>query len=457
MQFLALDIGSSFLKGAVLDLDACRLGGVLREPFPEPLAGLSPGRFEVAPQAVVDAARQLVRRLLMQTTRCAGIVTSTQMGGVVLADERCEPLTNYLSWRDQRSVWRANDEPRSSFDRYRELLGEETATALGRDIKPGYMTSLLFWLTERGELPRGAWPLAIGDFVLARLCKSEPVAHPTAACGSVDVVRRQWRDEAWSRLGMGELRWPRMAEFFQPVGHWCEEGRSIPCYPALGDHACALAGVLLEEGELSLNISTGSQISQLTGDFRCGDYQTRPYLDSRFLNTITHIPAGRSLNVLVDLLTELARAQHVVLADPWPYLAQAVEAADDSELDVDLSFFAGPFGNQGRISGITTENLRVGPLFRAAFRSMAANYAALAQRISPARRWSRLVFSGGLAQNLEILRRMIRESLAGACRICAETEDTLRGLLVTALVVAGRAASVADASRMLAENANETI
>jgi sugar (pentulose or hexulose) kinase len=192
-----------------------------------------------------------------------------------------------------------------------------------------------------------------------------------------------------------------------------------------------------------------------------GDYQTRPYLDHRFLNTVTHIPAGRSLNVLVDLLSELARSQDLPLADPWPYLASAAEHAEtlagprteeQPGLQVDLAFFDGPLGNRGSITGITTDNLAVGPLFLAAFRAMARNYALLADRISPSHRWSRLVFSGGLAQNLAILRRLIRQSLPGDCRVCPETEDTLRGLLAAALVASRQSDSLADATRQLARD-----
>ncbi|MFO0820470.1 MAG: FGGY family carbohydrate kinase [Pirellulales bacterium] len=451
MRFLAIDIGSSFLKGAVLDLDRLSIEHVSREAFPEPRTGLAPGRFEVDPVATLAAAQRLLEKLLSHAPDAAEVVTSTQMGGLLFCDAQGQPLGNYISWRDQRASWQDEGSVDSSFARFAAQLGEPDALALGRDVKPGYMTSLLYWFVERGELPRvPALPMSIGDFVIARLCSSSPIAHPTAACGAVDVGSRTWRSDAWGRLGMGRLLWPNIGHFTDVVGEWKAGGRKLPCYPALGDHACALAGVALEEGELSLNISTGSQVSQLTSEFRSGAYQTRPYLDDRFLNTITHIPAGRALNTLVDLCTEMARLQGLAVADPWPWLVRAAEAASDSELEVDLSFFPGPLGDQGQITGITTENLGIGSLFRAAFRAMARNYATLANRLSPEQRWSRLVFSGGLAQNLEILRRMIREQIPGECRVCPETEDTLRGLLVTALVIAGRASNVIEATRQIA-------
>ena len=42
MRFLAIDLGSSFIKGAVLDLAARSFDHVRRRPFPGPLPNLPP-------------------------------------------------------------------------------------------------------------------------------------------------------------------------------------------------------------------------------------------------------------------------------------------------------------------------------------------------------------------------------------------------------------------------------
>ena len=47
MRYLAIDLGSTFIKGAVLDLDARSFAGVRRIPFPAPIDGLPPLHFEV--------------------------------------------------------------------------------------------------------------------------------------------------------------------------------------------------------------------------------------------------------------------------------------------------------------------------------------------------------------------------------------------------------------------------
>jgi xylulokinase len=385
---------------------------------------------------------------------------------------RGEPLTNYLSWRDQRTTLCAcpeqNSPPRSPnlldsrrsplsspssstrtfYDEVLERLGIDELRAVGNELKPGSVTTLLSWLASENKLPVDAMPLNIGDFVVSRLCRSTPRFEITQAIGLIDLATRDWRRTAFERLGIAPLNWPDLTEFRSPAGTLNWQGREVPCYPVIGDQQAALAGALLVEGELSLNVSTGSQVSRLTREVCAGEFQTRPFFDGWLLNTITHLPAGRSLQVLVDLLNELPRAAGHPLADPWPLIAHAAEQAADSELSMALTFFAGPLGDRGRIDGISVDNLTVGSLFRAAFRDMAENYDICSRRLSPQQDWSRIVFSGGLVQKLPLLREFIVNRLNSTFRLCPSSEDALFGLMVLGHVVTGRAKNVAEASAL---------
>jgi sugar (pentulose or hexulose) kinase len=261
--------------------------------------------------------------------------------------------------------------------------------------------------------------------------------HPTQALGMLHLPTSEWHREALDSLGLGRLHVPLLADLTEPIGLYSVAGRKLPCYSALGDQQCALRGAGLQVGELSLNISTGSQVSRRTSTLELGPYQTRPYFDGDYLNTITHLPAGRSLNVLVDLLTELARAEGVTLAKAWDYIAEAAAGADGSGLECDLAFFAGPLGDSGSVRGITTENLTVGNLFHAALVNMADNYARCADRLWPARSWRQIALSGGLTQSLPILRTLLERRFAAPIRESAAAEDTLLGLLDVARSLAG--------------------
>jgi sugar (pentulose or hexulose) kinase len=447
MRFVAIDLGSSFLKGAVLDLAARSFDHVRRRPFPSALPNLPQHHFEVEPRQVVAATRELIEELLAIAPDSAGLVMCSQMHGLVLADDRGESLSNIITWRDQRALEPHPSGSGSVFEHLRQAIGPKDRLALGNELRPGLPLCALFWMVTRGELPNGAIPVALPDFVLAQLCHAAPACEPTiaAAQGALDLRAGDWHRPLLARLGLGQLRWPAIQDSRRPVGELHIAERTLPCYPAIGDQQCALLGAALAPGELSLNISTGSQVSLLREELTDGDYQVRPFFDGRWLNTITHIPAGRALEALIRLLSELAEGQGAPIEDPWGYIARAVAATEDTDLEIDLAFFASALGDRGEIRNIHEGNLTIGHLFRAAFTRMAATYLACAQRLAPARDWRRLVFSGGLAQNLPILRELIVERFGVAYRVCATPEDTLQGLLTLALVCSGQAATVEEA------------
>jgi hypothetical protein len=141
----------------------------------------------------------------------------------------------------------------------------------------------------------------------------------------------------------------------------------------------------------------------------------------------------------------LAQHSGTVITDPWQYIARAAAAVDHTDLEVKLSFFPGPRGDKGSISNIREQNLTVGTLFRASFENMAENYYECALRLWPDRSWKNIVFSGGLARKLKLLRKIIEHKFQTSSRLCPLEEDTLLGLMVLARVFSHRAESVQQA------------
>ncbi|MDE0040940.1 MAG: FGGY family carbohydrate kinase, partial [Candidatus Poribacteria bacterium] len=346
MKCLGIDIGTSSIKGAVLDLEDCTVGEVCKEDFPAPISGLPTGYFEVEPSQIQTAVENLLVKLLEIAPDVSSVHWTGQMGGVILVDQAGNALTNYISWRDQRTLGRS---PTGAGSYYEVLVRRLTRTRmeeLGNDCKPGSALSLLFWLAEEGELHDSAIPLALADYVTMRLCGAEPVTEYTSALGTLNVQTNLWHREAFDTLGVEALNWPRLSDPYQVVGKLGIDGNGIPSYPSIGDHQCALAGTRLRRNELSINVSTGSQIGLLADGYQPGEYQVRPYFDRQYLKTLTHLPAGRSLNVLVDLLSEIPQAQGLEFEDPWHYITEA-SAVAETDLNVDLAFFEGPMGSRG--------------------------------------------------------------------------------------------------------------
>jgi len=429
MRCIGLDIGSSSIKGGILDLETGRVAPIERTAFPDPVPGPVPGAHEVPVDAILAATRKVLASLLRQAPEARQLRVSSQMGGMVLLDPRGRPLTHYLSWRDQRTLAPA---PGRTVPLLEDLRGAWTDTQfeqLGKELKPGSTTALLHWLARQGRLPAGATPVTIGDCVVAALCEAPPRMHRTNAIGLMDMRADDWHHAAFAAARIDGLRWPDLAQETETLGRTTIAGQTLDVFAAIGDQQAALFGIDLAPGELSINCSTGSQVSRITPVFQPGDCQSRAWFGGEYLNTITHIPAGRSLTVLESLLTELPRAAGLALPESWRLIAAATETASASGLAVDLGFFASAMGDRGGITGITTENLTVGALFCAAFDFMADSYLACARRLAATPDWQRLAISGGLIQAFPALRRRLADRFDLPMRDAAEQEETLTGLL----------------------------
>jgi sugar (pentulose or hexulose) kinase len=238
-------------------------------------------------------------------------------------------------------------------------------------------------------------------------------------------------------LRLGDLEWPTLAQLNKPYGEAVVNGVTLKVFPAVGDQQLALMGAGLLENELSLNISTGAQVSQIVDQMSVGSHQTRYFFNGKLLETITHIPAGRSLHSIVEVLTEISRSQGLPLGDPWKTMIRLMNESEkftsNGKLEFGLSFFPSPVGSEGFIRGITLENFSVGKLMLAAVKNLADNLTKCSSILNPNHTWSNVRISGGLSHSLPQLVEYLG-SYFGANRISESVvdEETLVGLATLA-------------------------
>jgi xylulokinase len=436
VRFLGLDLGTSHFKGAVLDLDRHAISYFRSLPTPAPISG-PPTRHELDPAAILATVRTLLGELLHDAPDAAGLVVCGQMHGLVLTDKRGGPMSDVATWKDQRVLEPTGYGSVTYFDNLKVTVTAGELDDIGGELRVGVPVTTLFRIRQDGWLKAGRFAASLPDFVLANLCGVEPTTEATnaAAHGLYHLDGGDWHRGLIAKLKLGALRWPRILPFGEIVGVVEIDGRKLTCFTPVGDQQCALLGAGLVEGELSLNISTGSQVSLISRDRPRGEFLVRPYFDGRWLRTIVSVPAGRSLSGLVDLLTEMSSTR----SDAWEYIRDAVDRVPETDLEMDLSFFPSFGGDHGRIANIREGNLTVGHLFAAAFRSMAANYSRAATVLSPGHEWDRVVFSGGLARRFPRLRREILAALGNPpSRVSEGEEETMQGLLALAERCASR-------------------
>ena len=102
MKIIALDIGSSFLKSAVLDTEANTLVHKTRTPTPARLANEDAACFELDADLLYQGVIGLVDDQIEKEPEVKGILFSTQMHGFVLTRGETA-ITPYVSWQDTRA------------------------------------------------------------------------------------------------------------------------------------------------------------------------------------------------------------------------------------------------------------------------------------------------------------------------------------------------------------------
>jgi sugar (pentulose or hexulose) kinase len=459
MRVLGLDLGTSFIKGAVLDLDALAILHVERLPFPSPRRSGNPAFSEFDPNLIVATTRTLLESLSDKASDAKCVVVCSQLHGLVLCDEKGRALGNFINWQDERTLLPIHPDGRTYFEEINARLTPVERQSLGNEARPGMPLCFLFWLAHNKLLP-GGHPIAasLPNYVIANLCGGRPKSEITHAYGhgAFDLETDQWHSGVIQKLGLDIVDWPAIVPQGEILGQSRIGSRNLAFFAPVGDYQCAQAGTLLQEGELSINISTGSGVAMLGPRLEFGNFQTRPFFDERILRAVTHIPGGRALNALIRLLGELAEAQGHELENPWDYILAAASRVKKTDLRVNPAFYFSAVGERGAITNVREQNLTVGDLFYATFTAMAENYSRCALRVSPEAEWQRVVFSGGVALKAELLRRLICDRLGAAHRIVASEEDTMLGLLALALAFNERAASVQKAMNFLRLNYQPT-
>ena len=426
MSFIGIDIGGTFLKGAILDSTESTLGNVIRRPGTDLNLDVN-GQATLDPIQLVDSVRQLCSDLISRTSHCEGILLTGQMHGCILTDSSGQPTTPIITWRDSLKALSGNEYVRPS-DLIRTKLSQEQIKDLGNELRDGLPVSTLVARQSRGGNFSNVTAHSLISFVAHQLANNteHPVMHTTdaAAHGLYNVKKMEWDLDVIRALGLEHLKFPEVTSNISPIG--ISDDFACPVFVAVGDQQASLLGASLKTNEISLNIATGSQVSRISnGDLE--GTQTRPYFDGQLLTTVTHIPAGRALNVLVGLVTELSE---VSTDEAWDVISSLATQEQLFPLSVDLSFFPSITGNKGKIENIMETNFTVGNLFHSASKQIANTYAEYARLLNGSLDPESIVLSGGLVSRFKPLGIEIRKRFTQTIIREYEGEDaSLGGLL----------------------------
>jgi xylulokinase len=168
MYYIGYDIGSSSIKVALVEAKSGKKIVVLNEPQNEmEIVSLHPNWAEQDPEIwwehICVATKRAIRESNIDASKISGIGISYQMHGLVIVDEKCNPLRNAIIWCDSRAIAIGNKA-------FAEIGEQKCATHLLNS--PGNFTaSKLKWVKENepaiyDKIYKYMLP---GDFIASKL------------------------------------------------------------------------------------------------------------------------------------------------------------------------------------------------------------------------------------------------------------------------------------------------
>lgn len=449
MRFLAIDLGSSYIKSALINLKTKEILEKSKTAVAGKLYNKNELVHEVNMSLVLSTILTLINEYRQRCSSLKGIVLSTQMHGFVLSDAAYGEDV-YVSWQDARCLCPMPGSEKSYLDHLKEMFSPEEMRSTGVYLKPALGMCNLYALLHARNFQTGknAEIFTLGSYIISKLT-GQNVCHISNAAplGLVDIEAGAWREDLIEKAGFSGLRFPRITSGYEACGIYHVDDEDIPVFPDMGDVQCAVLGCGAGDGDAVINMATAGQVIMVrdTTDIGRADpsyYEVRPYFGRWYCHMVSRMPSGRNLDVLIDFLRDVGKriyASSLSREEVWNRFLSDFSIGDAQGLQVDVSFYELPERlSDGAIHHIDRANLTLDNLFNAALNDIGSIYQhyikMLGGESAPARN---LIFSGGAIRNNPVLQDILSRTTGLPGRLSPMEDEVYAGLMQVSLWCAG--------------------
>jgi sedoheptulokinase len=370
---LGIDIGTTSISVMLYDIDRHAVVDVCSEAS---LAFVE-SAFAWQREQSCEKILMVLRRLLQRLAKTVGgpltpksIAVTGQMHSFVLLNENKQPISNLITWQDERCLQIAPD-GRSWLQHFKNLIPAQTLR--GMSPASGYMGPTVYAMTKSGQLPpETRYIVMMHDWIVSELSgrTGKPVTDYTFAQSSGLLLEQEkrWDVQLAESAGISPAWLPELASAGCLIAVASNPQYPIksgtPIVAGLGDHQAAIFGSLNHpEDELFLNIGTGGQISAVTKKFAViPGLETRIYLDDQWLLVGSSLCGGRAFALLKDFVRDIGErvfGKSLEDRDLYQYLISLSEKP--TTLICNTCFAGSRYADNqsGSITGITPDNFHI--------------------------------------------------------------------------------------------------
>ena len=276
---LGLDIGSSAVKAAILDVDNMKTVALARVIYPRN----SPNRGEL--EIPLDHLEQAVTQVLCKLplnfkTHVVSLAITGQMAGLIILDRDLRPVGPCLSIFDGRAM----DESEQLNQKYANHLREYE----GNEALPIHTLPKVLWLRRYSpERYQKARLFVLPKDYIRGLLTGSWGTDPSDASGTLafDQTKGMWDHTLLSELGLDSRVWPDVwpsdAVTGYLVGEWARRVSlplGLPIVVGAADMACVPIGTnAIEETDLVISIGTAAHVIAPTQAFNPHSWPIQQY------------------------------------------------------------------------------------------------------------------------------------------------------------------------------------
>lgn len=348
MKAIGIDIGTTSVCGVVIDVESGRLLNSQTKNSDAFLPGCAEWEKIQSVEKIMSVATEILDGFIDNDIAVIGV--TGQMHGIVYTDKSGNAVSPLYIWQDERG----------------NLPYKDTTYAKYLNSFSGYGNVTDFYNRENGIRPESAVNYCtIHDYFVMQLCGlKKPLMHSSdaASFGCYDLTENKFSYNCNVDI----------------TADYCVAGKyqGIPVSVAIGDNQASVFSTLADEGNILLNIGTGSQVSIISDAPVVADnIETRPYFEGKYLVVGSALCGGRAYSMLKNFYAEiLGYIENIDDNKVYEIMNKMLEKVDEATLKVDTRF-AGTRKNPevcGSISGITTENFNPSQLTIGVLCGMAA-------------------------------------------------------------------------------------
>lgn len=435
MNFIAVDIGSTFIKGAIYDLTYNKVVYTYKYPSPQRKELSDPHYFEVDIQQVVDIILDIIRKSSLITFDISGILFSTQQHGFVLHHpQRGDDV--YISWQDTRCLKINPLSGISYLEELEQILPPSLMEKTGVPIKPALALCNLYTLFQEEKLSTNGdiQIYTLGSYIIHKLTGNN-ICHITNAAplGFVDLQKGIWATDILDKVGLSFLKLPQITSDMTCCGYYKTEDTNLAVYPDLGDVQTSVYGTGAKSGDMIANIGTSGQLIMIRDDYDPGDYEIRPYYDNNYCYVISRMPGGRNFDVLINFFKQIGEQLFGITlerSEIWERIQKQYKNPVDNGLKVDCGFYELPDRlADGGIFHIDHANLTLEHLIAATAKDYGQQYHRFARNLCKGLPFhGTLYFSGGAVLKNPFLKQAIEKEISPSHVVTAQTDEVYSGL-----------------------------